>query len=152
MTDPRTAYREASARGVSPVQSVVRLYEQIVEDLRRAGKAIEENRVDGRTNAINHAIFVIGHLQSRLNMEAGGEVARNLERFYNLLRRRLLEAQFWASKEILHEQITLLLDLRDAWTEVDRAEAARATLNPAPLTAEVTGSIAGQKTHADWKG
>src|SRR3977135_27261 len=113
MMDARKAYRESAARGASAVGQVVLLYEQMVEDLRRAERAVEENDGEGRSNAINHAMVVVSHLQNKLNFEAGGEVARNLERFYDMARRRLLEAQLHGSKEILGEQISLLLDLRD---------------------------------------
>jgi len=134
MTDPRNAYRESAARGASAVGQVVLLYEQMVEDLRRAVRAIEGNQIEDRTNAINHATVVVSHLQSSLNFEVGGDVARNLERFYNMLRGKLLEAQFQVSKEILAEQIAFLLDLRDAWIEVDRATAAPPAASPEPAT------------------
>jgi len=147
MTDARNAYRESVAHGASAVGQVILLYEQMVEDLRRAGRAIEENHIEGRTNAINHAMLIVSHLQNKLNFASGGEVARNLERFYGVLRSRLLEAQVQASKDILKEQIGFLLDLRDAWTEVDRAEAARSTplLTSAPSQAEANASV------TDWK-
>jgi len=150
MTDPRTLYRESAVRGASPVQLVVMLYEQIAEDLRRAVRAIDENRIEARTNAINHALAVIGHLQNNLNHTAGGQVAQNLERFYNVSRQTLLEAQFKGSKEILTAQMSLFLNLRDAWTEVDQAEAARSAPTAAPL--QETGSAPfDQEVHADWK-
>ena len=147
MTDARTAYREASARGVSPVRSVVQLYEQIIEDLRLALGAIEQNQIELRTNKINHAILVIGHLQSRLNFQSGGKVAQNLDRLYDVLRRELLQAQFQVSAEILSGRINDLLEVRAAWLEVERAvnpaatrpveavAAAPATSHPAPARA-----------------
>src|ERR1700749_831321 len=92
------------------------------EDLRRAARAIDENRIEVRTKAIDHALLIVSHLQNELNLEAGGGVARNLERFYNLLRTKLLEAQIWVSKDILNEQISLLLDLRDAWIVVEQEQ------------------------------
>jgi flagellar protein FliS len=125
--DANLSYREAAVRGASPVGLVVLLYEQLVEDLRRAERAMENNQVEGRTSSINHALLIVGHLQNQLNLQAGGQVARNLERFYNLLRNKLLEAQVWISKEIPKEQISLLLDLRDAWTVVEREQGARST-------------------------
>ncbi len=124
MTDPRNAYRESAARGASPVGQVVLLYGQIVNDLRSAIAAVEQNRIEDRTTSINHAMVVVGYLQSTLNFEVGGDVAPNLDRFYTMVRRKLLEAQFQTSKEILNEQIALLLDLREAWVEVDRATSA----------------------------
>ena len=152
MTDARTLYRESAARGASPVRLVVMLYEQIVEDLRRAVRAIDEKRIEARTNAINHAIVIIGHLQNKLDHTLGGEVARNLDRFYNVSRQQLLEAQLRVSKQILIEQISLFLDLRDAWTQVDQAQASRSALATAPLDGYARGDLADQKIHADWKG
>jgi flagellar protein FliS len=151
MTDARTLYRESAVRGASPVRLVVLLYEQIVEDLRRAAKAIDEKRIAKRTDAINHAILIIGHLQSKLNHEAGGEVARNLERFYNQSRQKLLEAQCQGSKDILSEQISLLLELRDAWTVVDQAEARSASL-PVRVASAASAATVDQKVRADWNG
>ena len=75
------SYRESSARGASPVDLVVRLYEQIVEDLRQAAIAIDQNDIRRRTKRINHAILVIGHLQSPLDFDNGGKVAQDLDTF-----------------------------------------------------------------------
>ena len=120
--DPRTAYRQAAVQGASPVQLVIRLYEQIIEDLRQALQAVERKQIELRTNRINHAILVIGHLQSGLDFEAGGKPAHDLDHFYNVLRHNLMQAQIHASKQILAQQITDLLALRAAWLEVERAE------------------------------
>lgn len=133
MIDPQNAYRESAARGATPVGRVVLLYEQVVRDLQLALRAIQANQIEDRTNAINHALVVISHLQGSLNFELGGNVAPTLDRYYNMLRRKLLEAQFQTSKEILNEQITLLLDLRDAWIEVDRSTSEPSS--PSPETA-----------------
>ncbi len=144
MMDPRNAYRESVARGASAVLQVVLLYERVVEDLRRAGDAITENNVGARTSAINHALLVVAHLQASLDREAGGEVARNLDRFYNLLRQKLLEVQFQPSRPVLDEQITFLLDMCDAWRVVDRAE--RTRLERVPPSAPATTAAASSAT------
>src|SRR5689334_18427773 len=74
--DARSSYREAAVRGATPVQLVILLYEQGIEDLRRAIIALEKNDIEARTREINHALMVIGQLQASLDMERGGEVAR----------------------------------------------------------------------------
>ena len=150
MFDARTLYRESVVRGASPLRLVVLLYEQMVEDLRRAANAIAENQVETRTHAINHALLVLGHLQGKLNREAGGGVAHNLNLFYNALRQKLEEVHFQPSMDLLQQQIALLLELRDAWTEAERQETARSTTVSAP-SAEPAPSTASQ-AHADWKG
>lgn len=148
--DVGRSYREAAVRGASPVELVVRLYEQTIEDLRQAANALDQNDVELRTNKINHAILVLGHLQSQLKFQAGGKVARDLEAFYNLLRQNLMQAQLSASKQLLAQQITDLLAVREAWIEVERSEkssepgASQAAL-PDPADSK------SQPAHVDWK-
>jgi flagellar protein FliS len=121
-TDPRFAYRENAARGASPIGRVVLLYEQAIKDIGSAIAALNSQDVEKRTQSLNHALLVIGQLQACLDLERGGEVARNLDRFYGLVQKRLLEAQFSGSAEILREQMDLLLSVRAAWVEVESAE------------------------------
>jgi flagellar protein FliS len=122
MTNPRTAYRENDVRGATAVRLVVLLYEQLVQDLSQALHAIEQNDIELRTKRINHAILVIGHLQSPLDFANGGKVAQDLDHFYNVLRQNLVQVQFHPSQAGLSQQITDLLAVREAWTEVERAE------------------------------
>jgi len=122
--DPRTAYRQSDARGATSLRLVVLLYEQIIQDLRQASLAIDQNNIELRTKRINHALDVVCLLQATLNLERGGQVAQNLVRFYDTVRANLCEAQFQASKEILARQVTDLLTVREAWEQVERLEGA----------------------------
>ncbi len=110
------------------MQLVVLLYEQVLLDLRRAIEALRDGRVEERTRHLNHTILVLAHLQTSLNRERGGVVARNLNTFYDVARCRLIEAQCHASEAILQEQLTHFGDLRNAWQVAERAERAS---NPA---------------------
>jgi flagellar secretion chaperone FliS len=123
--NPRLSYREAAVRGASPVRLVILLYEQAIEDLRRALAAHQHSDIEGRTQQINHAILVLGHLQSTLDKDKGGSVAQNLERFYNQVRSALVDAQYRQSTAALQEQITYLMQVHDAWCEVERRESER---------------------------
>jgi flagellar protein FliS len=119
--DARTSYREAAVRGARPLQLVILLYEQGIDDLRRALAALQRGDIETRTRQINHALVVIGHLQASLDMEQGAQVARNLQRFYHLLRDSLVTAHGKQSVTILQEGITDLMSLREAWIEVERS-------------------------------
>ncbi|MGD0570046.1 MAG: flagellar export chaperone FliS [Candidatus Sulfotelmatobacter sp.] len=120
----KTSYREAAVRGASPVQLVICLYEQAIEDLRRAILAQENGAIEVRTRQINHALMVLGQLQGTLDKQRGGEVALNLERFYVVVRAALIEAQLKQSTRILEQQISQLAIVHEAWLEVERATAA----------------------------
>jgi flagellar protein FliS len=151
MINPRTAYRETDVRGATAVRLVVLLYEQAIQDLRQAAQAMEDNNIELRTNRINHALEVISRLQVTLDMERGGQVARNLLAFYETLRANLWKAQLGMSKETLLQQITDLLTLREGWAEVDRVESAGSVPKPAPLAATGANAPPGQRVSANWK-
>lgn len=146
--NPSLAYRASAVAGSSPVALVVLLYEQLVEDLRRAADAIGTRDVERRTREIDHALQIAGYLQASLNREHGGEAARNLDRFYNFLRNRLLQAQLQVSSEILDEQIAVLLDLREAWLELGREGTSSRPTAPSP---DLSLSTFEHKTNREWR-
>jgi flagellar protein FliS len=140
--DARSSYRETAVRGASPARLVICLYEQAIEDLRRAVIAQERGDIEARTRGINHALLVIAQLQSTLDMERGGEVAKNLSKFYNLVRTGLLEAQAQQSARIIERQISQLAIVHEAWLEVDRATAAPAAPESKPAApSDIDASI-----------
>jgi flagellar protein FliS len=136
-TDPKLVYRDTAANNASPLRLVVLLYEQLIEDLRRAATAIAHGDAEKRTIELGHALEVLGQLQGRLDLEQGGEVAQNLEKFYNLLRSNLLQAQVTDSAQILRQQIAHLLAIREAWLEVERAAPSSAQ-QPSAASASAT--------------
>ena len=120
MMDANLSYRTLSSRASSGVGLVILLYEQLVQDLRRALTALDSGAVETRTFELGHALEVVGQLQGRLDMQAGGEVAHNLDRFYSTVSAGILEAQVKCSKPRLLRLIDDLLSLREAWLEVER--------------------------------
>jgi flagellar secretion chaperone FliS len=161
--DARLYYREGTVAGSSPVALVARLYEQIVDDLRQAIQALDRGDIELRTGKINHALLVIGHLESQLNFAKGGQVAQHLKDFYDSVRANLLQAQMRQSKPLLAQQITDLLTVREAWVAVGAAvdaavhvavdqeqkSATPAATNPLPAASPVS---AAQAPRLDWKG
>jgi flagellar secretion chaperone FliS len=135
------------------VRLVICLYEQAIVDLRRAVMALEQGDIEARTRSINHALTVIAQLQGSLDMERGGDVARNLQQFYNSLRIGLVDAQRKQSRGILEQQISQLMLVHEAWQEVERDTAmpkslpSSGPLLPAP-TAPVTS--ASETACTDW--
>ena len=120
MMDANLSYRTSSSRASSGVGLVILLYEQLVQDLRRALTALDSGTVETRTFELGHALEVVGQLQGRLDMQAGGEVAHNLDRFYSALSAGILDAQVKCSKPRLDGLIDDVLSVREAWLEVER--------------------------------
>ena len=119
MKNARAAYNDVAVRGATPVGLVILLYEQAIQDLQRALVAIRDNNVEQRTCEMNHALMVIGHLQGTLDRKNGGQIAANLDDFYERFKKNVMTAQAQVSPEMIRKQITDLLELREAWVEVD---------------------------------
>lgn len=120
----RLTYRESAVAGASPVRLVILLYEQLIEDLRRGLAACRVGEIEERTRQINHAILIIGCLQSSLDAERGEAVVANLERFYNQVRSSLIDAQCRQSADAIERQIAHIMLVHEAWCEVEREQAA----------------------------
>lgn len=150
--DPYLSYRAASPRASSGVGIVILLYEQLVQDLRRAMKAIDENNIEARTSELTHALEVVGQLQARLDMQNGGGVAQNLDRFYGVLQAGILNAQVRVSKTLLGQLIENVLSIREAWLSVEQSTisgtaAAEASATPKTDTPEPSSAPAAR----DWQ-
>ncbi len=120
MTDPVRIYRESAVRGASPVGLIVILYEEIIRSLRRAQRAMHAGQVEERTNALTHAINVIGHLRGVLNFEKGGRVASQLAVFYDLMQAQILAANIAPADAAFETLIAAFTTVKETWQTVDR--------------------------------
>ena len=155
MTNVPKAYREADVRGATAVHLVVLLYEQIIRDLSQGAQAIEQNDIELRTRCINHAILVVGYLQSPLDFGKGGRVAKDLDQFYNALRQNLMQVQFFPSKNGMNQLITDALAVREAWIEVERAETALTTRSvsvPSAAASPISSAADVSPVRTKWQG
>ena len=122
-TESAIAYQQATALSGSAVGQVVALYDRILRDLRQGILAVEAGNIERRVNAVNHALTIIGELQGVLDFEHGGQVARNLNSFYNVARAMLMRAGVESSVESLNELVSMFSRVRAAWAQVERTVA-----------------------------
>jgi len=117
---PALSYLQAAAQGASPIGQVILLYDTILRDFARARGALEAGDIAGRVNQLNHALTVIGHLESVLDYQRGGEAARAFERFYSVTRALIVEANGKATRESLEQLARLYGQVRQAWYQADQ--------------------------------
>jgi flagellar protein FliS len=91
--------------GASKIGLVVSLYEAIIADLAGAAAAIREANIEKRAADLQHALTVVGYLQGTLNREQGGVPAQELDRFYSVMRAKVMEGHMRASAAILDSVI-----------------------------------------------
>ena len=120
LTEKEKTYLRAAVQNASPAGLVVILFDVLIGDLERVIAAITAGDVEKRSVELKHAFLVLQQLQGSLDMENGGQAARNFSRFYGAIRSKLLEAHLKISSEIVRQQIDLLLDVRQAWQQSDQ--------------------------------
>lgn len=135
-------YRQIGARGVHPVGLVVRLYDALLEDFRRAAEAIHAGKIEGRTAALNHALLILAELEGTLDQERGGQVALHLRGLYRVARALIVEANVHTGVARLERLCTLFLPVRQAWQQAERELSREAPAEPAAEGRSVESSAA----------
>lgn len=110
-----SAYQENSVATQSQGRLIVMLYDGAVKFLNRAIAEIEKQDWAAKGHQINRAIAIIDELDGCLDMEAGGEIALNLRRLYDFMRRHLTEANAKRDPQRISEVIRILDDLNEGW-------------------------------------
>ncbi|WP_420886108.1 flagellar export chaperone FliS [Candidatus Contendibacter odensensis] len=109
---------DATAAIASPHRLVQMLFEGGLERLASAKGHLERSEVIPKSEMIGKAVGIINGLREGLNFEAGGELAINLDRVYDYLQRRLLEANLKNDIGMIDEVAARLTELKTAWDEI----------------------------------
>ena len=113
-----STYRQTEVQSRTPLELVVMLYDGGLAFLHQARAAIERNDIPARREATTRALAIISQLQSTLNMEAGGDVAVQLDELYSWVTGRILKATMDNRAEPLDEAARVLAMLRDSWVAI----------------------------------
>lgn len=110
-------YQSTQIMTGNPQQLLVMLYDALRRELKRALKTGPEH-VTGFNAAVLKAQDIISELSSALDLERGGDLARNLFQLYLFLNRRLVEANIKKDPQPVREVLSVVEALGDAWKEV----------------------------------
>ena len=97
---------------------VVRMYEGAMRFLRVALEHHAAGRIGERGQSISRAMAIVNELQQILDLEAGGEIAANLDSLYIFVMDRLLDANLTGQMESLNEALGILTTLNEGWREI----------------------------------
>jgi flagellar protein FliS len=116
------AYQQVSAEGgvmdASPHQLIQMLLDGAVSRIASAKGYMQNGNTAEKCTYISKAMGIVDGLRGSLNLEAGGEIAENLDNLYEYISRRLLEANTTNDESILDEVGSLLNEIRSAWVAI----------------------------------
>lgn len=119
-------YRQIGAQSAvteaNPHRLIQMLLEGVLEKIAVAKGAMARNEVMQKSTQISEAINIVGGLQSSLNYDQGGEIAANLDRLYDYVVRRLLEANLHNDGAMLEEVSRLLNEVKNGWDTISAVD------------------------------
>lgn len=110
----------AQAADASPHRLIQMLMEGGLSRLAQARGALERGDVPQKGELIGKAIGIVGGLRAGLNLEQGGEVARNLDDLYEYMVGRLVQANVNNEAGPLEEVAGLLRNIKSGWDAISQ--------------------------------
>jgi flagellar protein FliS len=115
---------ESKVTAANPHQLITLLYEGAIEALSQARGHIQSKQIEQKSRLINKAITIINEgLLASLNVDVGGELARNLAGLYDYMTFCLIAANRSNNLKSVDDIIKLLSELREAWVVIDPQKA-----------------------------
>ncbi len=116
-------YLENTVANANPVRLVIMLYEKAIACLENAleiGDTEDFDTQRSKYEEMGRALEIISLLDATLDMEKGGEIAKNLREIYNALMDELTYQMLKEDRERLERVVKILKDLKSSWEEVER--------------------------------
>jgi len=108
-------YKQMAIKTATPAQILIMLYEGAIQNVKKAQGCIDQNDRVGKGQFIGKAHDIINELNSSLNFEVGGDIARNLERLYNYMVEQMIKSNLENTKDPLQNVQKLLENLLAGW-------------------------------------
>jgi flagellar protein FliS len=120
MTSQRvvTAYRQTEVQSRTPLELVVLLYDGGLRFLYQTREAIARGDIAARRDASARALAIVSELQNTLNIEEGGDIARQLDELYTYVNGRILQAAMDNSVAPIDDATRVLSMLRESWAAI----------------------------------
>lgn len=114
----QTVNTQSQVGDASPHRLIQLLMEGGMSRLAQARGAMQHGQVAAKGELIGKAIGIIGGLREGLDLQKGGDVAANLDRLYEYMVSRLVEANRSNDPALLDEVAGLLRNVKSGWDAI----------------------------------
>ena len=113
--DAISKYENINVNTVDQGTLIIMAYEGAINFIKEAKERLTQNDYAGKSINISNAVSIINELNARLNMEKGGETAKNLNKLYTFLSIHLTTANLKKDAHKLDESLNILQNLLNGW-------------------------------------
>jgi len=119
------------------VELIQMLFDGLLDSLVTARGHIQRNAIEDKNKSLVRAGRIVIGLQGALDLEKGGDLARNLHELYSYVTRRLVYVNAHNDLAVLEEVQTLMGEIRQAWRDVPNLLPKSSPVSGAPMSAAV---------------
>jgi len=116
------SYRKVSLESeitvASPHRIIQLMFAGALQRLAQSRYAIEQHDLVNKGIYINKAIGIIIGLSNSLNMEAGGQIAKNLSDLYDFMLRKISEANLNNDVQAIDDVCDILRTIKEGWDAI----------------------------------
>lgn len=116
MNNAYSAYKKQSISTLTPMEIVVKLYDEAERQINRAIAHIEQKNYEAANQGLQKSQDIVNALRSVLDMSI--PVSKQLDALYDFFNRQLIAANVKKDVTILQELLPMLADLKDAFSQV----------------------------------
>lgn len=116
----KSTYRKQSVTTMTPIEVVVKIYDECVVQLHRAINFINDKNYAEAHNSLDKSAELINALRSVLDMDAGGEISANLEALYDFFYRQIIQADTKKDIKMIEAIIPQIAELQDTFTQLSK--------------------------------
>lgn len=127
------SYVQTQFSTVGQGELLLMLYDGALRFLAQAREKMEARDYAAKGILISRALDVINELDSSLNQQMGGDLAKNLHQLYFLCSTKLLQANLRMSTELLDSAAEILTGLRNAYAQIQGKPEVQAAENQIAL-------------------
>lgn len=121
-TNPKTAYlttrATSSVHGASPHKLIALLFDAALENLAIVKGSMQRKEIKQKVDGVRKVIEIVNELQASLDLDKGGQVARNLDDLYTFCTNRLALANATNDVEKIDEVFRVIAELQQGWSEI----------------------------------
>lgn len=112
-------YQKSAVIGASPLQLIVMLYDGALRFMEAGKHAMINHDLDLQNTNLQKAQRIVQELTSCLDMQQGGDVAKNLLALYSFVQNHLIEANVNEDTKAIDTCIKIFSDLRESWATIE---------------------------------
>ena len=114
----QNAYKKASVNTLDQNKLIIMLYDGAIKNANFAVQYMESGEIEKVHDSLIKTKNIVTELLATLNMDQGGEIAKNLKSLYSYMFSQLIEANMEKKTAPVLTVIDLLKELRGAWVQI----------------------------------